>query len=204
MSDHRYAVAGHAKPTGWKAARIALCLMWSMFVALGAAAAFLVAQTAQAQVQPSNPPSVPVDYAELAGCKQFVPIAKELNERIVDYINSPRPDFKCSEFAKTVWDGSRIYSIIRIANPKFCYEKYCYTLVYSERTNNIVFSTDAESLIEQFTHATDHIISLNKILNHKFINTHNGVLLSTPDGPLAISVTNEILTVSIVSKKGNK
>jgi hypothetical protein len=197
MRRFRYDLIGNAKLFGRK-----LALRTSYACLLCILSAF---ESTTAQAQPSNSQLGATDYAELADCKQFIPIAKELNERIVDYISSPRSAFKCSSFGRTTWEGSKKYSIIRVANPKFCHENYCYTVVYDDRANSIVFSIDTENLIDQFKHAKDHILSLNNILNHRFENTSNGILLRVRDGWLAISAVNEILTISIVPvQKGGK
>ena len=171
-----------------------------MAIALSAAS-FLLAQPGSAQSESDDVRfGAPEGYSEIAECKEFIPIANEINSKIVDYINSPRPKFKCTDFGRVRWNGSKRYSIIRISNPKFCHEKFCFTLVYDEKNSSIVFSTDAENIVDQFKHATNQILSLNSILNHRFENAHDGVILATRGGLLAVSTVNEVLVISITPR----
>jgi hypothetical protein len=194
MSRYRYAVSSNTKRS--RITRAALCgsFLW----------AFSLPEPTSAQVQRNSPQSGATESAGLAECSQLIPLAKELMERIVDHIKSPRPDFKCSDFGKITWEGSKLYSIIRISNPQFCQDKYCYTVIYNEQTKSIMFSLDAENLVDYFKYAKDHIISIKPIINHAFENNSNGLLLSGRDGLIAISVFNEILTISVVPKKGGQ
>ncbi len=195
MSRCSYAVPSKAKQNilRWFA-RVTPCISVLLFLSL--------LQSASAQIQQSRQQSAPVNLAELAECQQFIPIAKELIERIVDHINSPRPEFTCRDFGRVAWEGSKIYSIIRVAHLKFCEQKYCYTAIYNEQTKNIMFSMDAENIVDRFEHARDHVISLKPIVNHGFENTTNGLLLTTRNGVVAISAFNEVLTISIAPQKG--
>jgi hypothetical protein len=163
-------------------------------------AAFLSSSASFAQVEVDRAMSHDLEqFGELSQCKEYISLARDIYNNIVDYIKSPRPQLRCGDFGKVRWDGSKTYSIIRISNPQFCYETFCFTVVYNERTLGIAFSTDAANTVDRFTRAANHIHSLDKIWNHRFKNTHNGVLLETPDGYLAISDTNGVLTISISS-----
>lgn len=142
--------------------------------------------------------------ASLGDCKEFIPIATQINTAIVDRVRSPRPTFKCSDFGRIRWDGSGPYSIIRVSNSQFCHERYCFTAVFDDRAGRIAFAVDAENLVDRFRNATEHIVSLNKILNHKIINSHDGVILTTRRGSLAISVVDDVLTISIAPETKGK
>jgi hypothetical protein len=152
-----------------------------------------------AQAQQSNSP---LEFPDLLQCQQFIPIARALVERIVDHIKSPRPQFKCADFDRVTWEGTKTYSIIRVAHPKFCQGRYCYTTVYNEVTKAIMFSMDAEDRIDHFEHAKDHVTSLKPTVNHAFENTTNGLLLTSRNGSVAVSAFNEILTLSVAPLGG--
>src|SRR5581483_851912 len=104
----------------------------------------------------------------LAACKEWIPLAKEINSKIADYIHTPWPTYDCLQSKKVPLKLFDFYSIVRISNPELCKEQYCCTVVYDDKRAKIVFSVDAEARIDIFRHAKTHIVSLDKILGQEF------------------------------------